>query len=209
MIEKSEADDLQSIMACYHGIGMTTCSYDESQSVGEDVIDLSGVFADFSWETIFPGDKLYCMSCCSNRRLSYAFEETVAVTCDLSDPFATYNGRSKTLDLIRGSDWEFRFARRDTTIDAEIVRCDLQRTDPSLYVVGYTLRLWVEEHSQVVAYWRGVTKCEAEAIESADVPVVASNQFVEKIVLVVGAGSTARPASLLAVACLAFFSRSA
>jgi hypothetical protein len=179
----------QRVMSCFMGLGMKTCTYDEvaaqsalgSGSGSDEFVDLSGQFDDFSMDVQFPGTELYCIECCNQRRLDWAVDQTVATKCDMTDPFATYNGRSMSLDTVRSTSWEFRFAVRTTTTDASVVTCPLKRTNPSLYVLGYKLTLWVQEYNQVIAYWRGVNRCEAVAVETNDTVMVASNVFREEI----------------------------
>jgi hypothetical protein len=180
--------DMNAIMSCFHGIGMKTCTYDESQSrYSKDEMDLTGDFPDFSWDSYFTGDALYCLECCSNRRLSYEVDEVIALKCDLSNPRLTYNGRSKSMEIIKNTDWEFRFAKRSFAADDTLTRCALQRIDPNKYVIGYDLTLHVEEHDEIVGFWRGVNECTAVAIETDDTTIVATNIFTEKIRLVVSA----------------------
>ena len=199
------ADDPNAIMSCFHGIGMKTCTYDEDESAyTEDEFDLGGAFPDFSWESFFPGDTLYCLECCSSRRLTHSVNQLIALKCDLSNPRLTYNGRSKTMDIIKNIGWNFRFAKRSSAADAEITRCSLNRTDPTKYVVGYELTLQVEEHNDVVGFWRGVNECQAIAIETDDVAIIAANIFTEKIRLVISAAEdTLMPSMIISALALA------
>jgi hypothetical protein len=202
----------QRVMSCFMGLGMKTCTYDEAAAQSAlgggggggssgAFEDMSGQFDDFSTDVQFPGNELYCIQCCNQRRLDWAVDQTVAAKCDMTDPFQTYNGRSMSLDTVRSTSWEFRFAMRTTTTDASVVTCPLQRTDPSLYVLGYKLTLWVKEYNQVIAYWRGVNKCEAVAVETNNTVMVASNVFREEVRMIL-TSAAGRASAKLATALL-------
>mmetsp|Transcript_11915 Transcript_11915/g.19402 ORF Transcript_11915/g.19402 Transcript_11915/m.19402 type:complete len:265 (-) Transcript_11915:787-1581(-) len=193
LIEKDKAMERGAIMSCFFGIGMKTCTYEPDLVAQENTFDLSGMDSDmvaapFNWQTMFPGNKLYCLECCSNTRLQHNVDETLKIKCSLEDPRANYNGRSKTFDIIRAADWEFRFARRQTSTDDTVITCEIIRSDRTKYMVGYEVTLWIEEYNSVISFWRGVSKCEAKAIESNDADIIGAKLFEERIRLVVGSG---------------------
>ncbi|GBG27008.1 Hypothetical Protein FCC1311_032312 [Hondaea fermentalgiana] len=185
MVALSEPDDVQGLLStCFSGINMTTCTYDDEASASDD---LSGIFADFSWGSVFSGEAAYCLTCCNNRRLDFSSGELIALQCDLSNPLATKSGKGIDSIKLNETDWEFRFARRSTVDDRAITRCALQRTNYSNMVSGYELTIYAQEYNNVVAFWRGVTGCNAVAIEVA--PEAITNDFSERIILQVNAAN--------------------
>lgn len=63
----------------------------------------------FHWESRFVQGAAYCIECCDNNRLDYAFNETWSLKCALDD------GDEKELSKLEIYDLDFRFARRETS----------------------------------------------------------------------------------------------
>ena len=143
------ADILQQ---CFYGMGLTGCKHQG------DYPRLPPY--PFHWESRFVQGSVYCIECCDNNRLDYAFEETWSLRCDLSD------GDKKEIEKQEIYDLEFRFARRDTVEDETIVSCQIPHQNiADSALTGYHLKIWVTEKSDGLVYYRGVEKCEVTTTE--------------------------------------------
>jgi len=209
-----DPDNLNQIMSCFYGVGFTRCTFDEAAALAAsgDEVDLTGAFPDFSYDATYPADRAFCIQCCSNRRLAFEIDDTLVLRCDFTNDRDTRDSRSKNFQVISNYDWEFRFARRETSADDTIVRCPLERIDPTAYIVGYELTLNVLERSASgFSFWRGVESCSATAIESSDSTVLGTKVFTEQIRLVGGSADASASFmlylafSLICAACFAFF----
>jgi len=181
------ADDLNLIMkSCFEGAGMDSCTYDDS-GVIDDLTGYSSNMVDFpfAWASEFPGSLKYCLQCCGNHRLSYYFDETFPLVCNL-DSFVSSNVM-RDLNNEYYPDYEFRFARYETSSDTSVTRCALERThrEQGWELMGYNITIWVEEQNNIIGFWRGVRKCEALAFETNDTVIKAEKLFYENIRLLV------------------------
>lgn len=90
-------------------------------------------------------------------------------------------------------------ARKQNDADTELVRCAIKRTacayneqgltvncdnraTDTTFLHGYTVTIRVLRYDKNFAFWRGVSKCEVESVES-DVPLAAGDIFYEKIIM--------------------------
>ncbi|CAM9834022.1 unnamed protein product, partial [Phaeothamnion confervicola] len=97
--------------------------------------------------------------------------QTWDLQCDLAS--STFVGFANKFD------YEFRFARRQTTVDRAIVSCPIARSDASSYLAGYVLTLDVREKVEGLNAWKAVLSCSVTVTEVTAVPTV----FSEKIVM--------------------------
>lgn len=131
----------------------------------------------------------YCLQCCS----------LYPTPIDIWNLTCTVDALSRTSSNVYG--YNFQFGVKKTQYDFEnVVKCPLKRKacdyDPvtqktlkcrlpdaeGYHLHGYILTLHVVEHSLGTAYWRGVTSCSAETIEST-IPLNIGDPFQEVIIM--------------------------
>lgn len=112
----------------------------------------------------------WCIECCDNRRLQWAFEHTVALHCELTSAPDGGLGALLGSDYSKDSDamnkLEFHFLRKRTVDDRLQTICVLSRF--SQYMIGYNLTIGVAEHSEGSDFWIGVEWCIVEPIEATE-----------------------------------------
>ena len=106
----------------------------------------------------------FCLYCCSQNDPQPGY-----VTKLLWDLYCPVDGLDRPRGLIpftNFDNYQFRFARRDTLYDTEVITCDLLRTpeQKDLVLQGYDLKIYIVDHYDGTDFWRGVEKCESEFI---------------------------------------------
>jgi hypothetical protein len=139
---------------------------------GDSVYNMAGGGDDEGWET--PPDSMdidyrrsntpFCLYCCSMNDPQPGYE--TKLTWDLYCPI---DGLDKPKGLNPYTDfdnYQFRFARRDSLSDVEVVTCDLLRSpeQKDLVLQGYDLTIYIVDHYDGTDYWRGVESCEVDFI---------------------------------------------
>ena len=166
---------------CYTGMMFSTCrpklqsdqfSRDRNLPYYNKLADLYGV--------------QYCAQCCGTSDTNI---DVWDLSCDMDIVTATTSN-------VYG--YELRLsAHQIPKGDKSIVTCPLRRSacqydgdttlncdgqvEDKTYLHGYTLTLTVQQYDENFVYWRGVSKCSIETIES-DTPLQAGDLFREKII---------------------------
>jgi hypothetical protein len=147
------------LQQCYAGFALNGCT---------DLNASAGFHKDYSFETQFTDPSLrnrqYCLQCCTKPvPLVTGADETWNLSCPLND--------LQRLSVSKGRR-TYRFARRNTLDDLEIVECAMPTRNLSTYLSGYKLELVVVERSSNFGaeYWRSVVECSVTITETEDPP---------------------------------------
>lgn len=166
---------------CFNGLNLLTCA--PTLPTDDQV---------YSWQLPYLlklGDmsgQYYCLQCCSQ-------DPNNVDIWDLSCPV---DAGSRNAVNVYG--YELSMATNEYSGDTRYVTCPLKRTackydhtgktlscdraSDNTYLVGYTLKLTVHLYNENFKYWRGVSKCEIESIESTT-PLNVTQSFKEYIIL--------------------------
>ena len=139
---------------------------------GDSVYNMAGGGDDEGWE-IPPetqdvdyrrAQQPFCLYCCSQNDPQPGYETKL-----LWDLYCPIDGLDRPRGLLPYTDfdnYQFRFARRDSLVDTEVVTCDLLRTPEQrdLVLQGYDLTIYIVDHYDGTDFWRGVESCESELI---------------------------------------------
>lgn len=212
LVQKVEAPSLEKELSCFHGAGYTHCKHEWADST----LGINDPAADARVKTVhhteyFQDGEPFCIECCSDARLSYDFNATWKLVCDTSPLpvdastakdtaliYRTVDGNDPRLDQrTRQVPYEFRFAKRSTVDDPDVVKCDLDREiNSTVPMYGYWVDISLTEYTDGVRYWRGVNWCKAHALESI-MPPISGSKFVEHINLIVGGANDCTRAALV------------
>lgn len=173
----------QVIGKCFQGLQFTTCvphgqNFDGTNSYYylPYYMDLPKIYG-----------SMYCAQCCG----------------DSPNQIDTWNLMCK-VDAVTAATsnlygYEFRLARNAYKGDREVIICPIKRsacqydgkttlscdglaTDDT-YLVGYTLTLTVQQYDQNFKYWRGLSNCEVESVESKT-PLSSGDNFHEVLIMI-------------------------
>jgi hypothetical protein len=179
-IDNQEVDAVYG--SCFRGMNLVTCS----PVLAEDDFSLA---YDLDYYKSLAGvtGQFYCLKCCGT---APDHVDTWDMQCSVSD--AINNG-------VNLFGYELRLARKAHSGDRGVIRCPLRRSactydsdgntlecrpfETFTYLVGYTVKLWVNQYNQNFKYWKGVTKCEIETMES-NFSLVTPEMFRETLVMV-------------------------
>ena len=133
-------------------------------------------------------DDYICLQCCGINQNVDIWDLECPITMLTA---LTYNNYGLVLHMAKrrfGGDREIvscpmkRSICNYDEITGETIDCDGYLNDET-YLIGYVLTLNVIQYSEYFSYWKGITSCSIEALESSS-PLVENDVFKEKIVLV-------------------------
>jgi len=139
---------------------------------GDSIYGMAGGGDDEGWE--IPPDSQdidyprsqqpFCLYCCSQNDPQPGYETNL-----VWDLFCPIDGLDRPRGLLPYTDfnnYQFRFARKQSFVDTEVVTCDLLRTEDQRNMVlqGYDLTIYIVDYYKDGDYWRGVDSCEAKFI---------------------------------------------
>lgn len=168
---------------CFAGLSFTTCL----PNVPDDDI-VRNYDLQYYQDLASIQGQFYCLQCCGDPP---DYTDTWDLSCPLTEATAV------TSNLYGGELWLAR--KRDDT-DTELVQCSIKRTaceykengmtlncdnrpTDTTYLHGYTVTITVQQYDKNFEFWRGVSKCSVESIES-EFPLAEGDIFHEKIILV-------------------------
>lgn len=166
---------------CVQGLGLITC---KPVLADDDIVQ--SYYNPYYRDLATIAGSNYCLQCCGSSP-EYIDDWNLECPVDLG---------SRNLVNLYG--YELRLARFQYEGDTEVIKCPLRRTackydslgntlscdrgNDLTYLIGYTVRINVEKYDSNFKYWRGVTSCSIESIES-DTPMTNGQNFHERIIM--------------------------
>lgn len=165
---------------CFYGLQLTRC---KASYADDDVVAANDLLYYQNFDSVYGTP--YCLQCCGIDRSKDIWD----LSCELNDV---------TVISSNLYGYEFRFARNEYPEDVRMVRCPLKRSactyddDGELIACesagdiqklkGYIITMHVVTYNGNFDYWRGVTKCEVETIETNET-LNSGDLFYEKFII--------------------------
>lgn len=183
-INKVDSKELSFITTkCFQGLLFSTC---RPTNVPDDYFGQSVLLPYYiKFSKVYGA--LYCLECCGSGPDQI---DHWNLACDMDSITAVQSN-------VYG--YELRLAARQYDGDKSLVTCPLRRSacaysgntvlncdgqvGDTTYLTGYTLTINVQELDENFVYWRGVTSCDIQAVESST-PLQAGDIFRETIIMI-------------------------
>jgi len=167
LIDISKAQVTQIYKKCFQGMGLLTCLPHDHPT---DDYTLNHEMTYYKEQIITDLGKPYCVQCCGS------------FPSNIDHWNLDCRADATTTGLTNLYGYEFKFARRNTVLDTQLISCPLRRTacqyadngdtlsctgraTDKTYLHGYYLKIWVATISIEGNTWQSVYKCEAESYE--------------------------------------------